>query len=143
MQDGNISRLEYGIRIFSCGLLYSDLSCGARDRRQGDQTCHISFRAFEGKRMVVVIAGQRGFEDLTSPLRDGLLWVKLSAPCCVSNQALLYEDLKPLVRYFVVANPARFWYSSDWQHMPKMKIRIKEEERLRHRSYCRLMVWCG
>ena len=75
--------------------------------------------------------------------------LKLSAPYRVRNQAPGYEDLKPLVRALVDANPQRALWGSDWYvflysllatlslssiatnlqrpHTPHMKVRTREE----------------
>lgn len=73
------------------------------------------------------IAKQAGFEDIMSLVRDGLLWVKLSAPYRLSEEGPLYGDLKPLVRAYVDANPRRVLFGSDWPHTPRMKVRNSEE----------------
>lgn len=57
---------------------------------------------------------QPGFADIISLVRDGLLWVKLSAPYRVSEAAPSYIDLKPVVRALIEANPRRILWGSDW-----------------------------
>lgn len=73
------------------------------------------------------ITKQEGFDAILSLVRDGLLWVKLSAPYRVSEEGPLYEDLRPLVRAYVDANPSRVLFGSDWPHTPKMMVRSHEE----------------
>lgn len=73
------------------------------------------------------IARQDGFAEIVSLVRDGLLWVKLSGPYRVSELGPDYQDLKPLVRAFVDANPRRVLYGSDWPHTPRMSVRSQEE----------------
>lgn len=73
------------------------------------------------------IAKQEGFNEIISLVRDGLLWVKLSAPYRVSEHGPAYTDLKPLVRALVEANPRRVLYGSDWPHTPRMRVRSHEE----------------
>lgn len=70
---------------------------------------------------------QSGFQSILSLVRKGHLWVKLSAPYRVSEQAPLYEDLEVLVRAFVNANKHRVLWGSDWPHTPRMKVRSHEE----------------
>lgn len=70
---------------------------------------------------------QPGFEAIISLVRDGLLWVKISAPYRVSNLSPTFDDLKPLVRALVDANPRRILYGSDWPHTPLMRVRSREE----------------
>lgn len=60
------------------------------------------------------VTKQPGFSEIISLVRDGLLWVKLSAPYRVSDAAPSYEDLKPVVRALVEANPRRVLWGSDW-----------------------------
>lgn len=78
-------------------------------------------------RMQNDIAQQPGFEAIMRLVRGGRLWVKLSAPYRVSEQAPAYEDLRPLVRAFVDANKYRVLWGSDWPHTPRMKVRGPEE----------------
>jgi hypothetical protein len=87
---------------------------------------------------------QPGFEDIIELVRSGSLWVKISAPYRVSEVEPTYDDLKPLVRALVNANPERIIWGSDWlvspyifqapyadtsprPHTPRMKVRTKEE----------------
>ena len=70
---------------------------------------------------------QPGFDAIISLLREGLLWVKLSAPYRVSELAPGYEDLKPVVRTLVGANPRRVLWGSDWPHTPRMQVRSPED----------------
>lgn len=60
------------------------------------------------------VTRQPGFSEIISLVRDGLLWVKLSAPYRVSDAAPSYDDLKPVVRALVEANPRRVLWGSDW-----------------------------
>lgn len=73
------------------------------------------------------VTKQPGFTDIVSLVRDGLLYVKLSAPYRVSEAGPDYRDLKPLVRALVDANPRRVLWGSDWPHTPQMKVRSQEE----------------
>lgn len=57
---------------------------------------------------------QPGFREIVELMRSGHLYVKISAPYRVSNQAPAYEDLKPLVRAFFDANPRQVVWGSDW-----------------------------
>lgn len=57
---------------------------------------------------------QPGFKEILDLVRAGHLYVKLSAPYRVSNQAPGYEDLRPLVRALVDANPQHVLWGSDW-----------------------------
>jgi predicted TIM-barrel fold metal-dependent hydrolase len=60
-------------------------------------------------------ASQPGLSDLCSLLRDNKIWIKLSAPYRCSEHPT-YEDMRPLVRALVEANPDRVLYGSDWSH---------------------------
>lgn len=70
---------------------------------------------------------QPGFAAVVRLVRSGRLWVKLSAPYRVSEQAPGYEDLRCFVRAFVDANKHRVLWGSDWPHTPRMKVRAPEE----------------
>lgn len=90
------------------------------------------FALLKGKSMLPTeckgdIEQQSGFAAIVSLMRDGLLWVKLSAPYRVSDMSPGYEDLEPLVRALVNANPRRILWGSDWPHTPQMKVRVQEE----------------
>ncbi|GAB1201972.1 hypothetical protein APSETT445_000570 [Aspergillus pseudonomiae] len=73
------------------------------------------------------VTRQVGFEDIMDLVRKGHLYVKLSAPYRVSNEAPFYDDLKPLVRAYIDANPKRVLWGSDWPHTPRMKVRTYDE----------------
>jgi predicted TIM-barrel fold metal-dependent hydrolase len=49
-------------------------------------------------------------------LRSGHAYVKLSAPYRISQGTPNYDDVRPLVRHLVEANPARIVWASDWPH---------------------------
>ncbi|RFU28110.1 hypothetical protein B7463_g8222, partial [Scytalidium lignicola] len=70
---------------------------------------------------------QPGFKEIIELVRNGNLWVKLSAPYRVSEMAPGYEDVRVLVRALVDANPRRVLWGSDWPHTPRMKVRTYEE----------------
>lgn len=69
---------------------------------------------------------QPGLEDVIELVKSGALYIKLSAPYRISEQAPHYEDVKPLVRALVGANPRRVLWGSDWPHTPRMKVRSWE-----------------
>jgi predicted TIM-barrel fold metal-dependent hydrolase len=90
------------------------------------------------------VTKQSGFEDIIELVHSGSLWVKISAPYRVSEVEPTYDDLKPIVRALVNANPERIIWGSDWlvrlyilhapyantaprPHTPRMKVRSKEE----------------
>lgn len=70
---------------------------------------------------------QPGLEAITSLVRSGALYVKISAPYRVSELAPSYSDLRPIVRALVDANPQAVLWGSDWPHTPRMKVRNREE----------------
>lgn len=93
-----------------------------------------------------VVHEQSGYREILDLVRKGHLYVKLSAPYRVSSLAPGYEDLEPLVRAFVDANPWRVLWGSDWYgflislllspvphanlsrpHTPHMRVRTHEE----------------
>ncbi|OJJ58092.1 hypothetical protein ASPSYDRAFT_204007 [Aspergillus sydowii CBS 593.65] len=70
---------------------------------------------------------QEGFQDLLDLVRDGSLYIKISAPYRVSKEAPEFNDLRPLVRAFIDANPQQVLWGSDWPHTPLMSVRSREE----------------
>ncbi|KAI0486361.1 amidohydrolase 2, partial [Xylaria cf. heliscus] len=70
---------------------------------------------------------QPGFAAIMQLVRDGHLWVKLSAPYRVSKNAPNYSDVEFLVRAFFDANKYRLVWGSDWPHTPRMRVRSQEE----------------
>ncbi|CAJ0548418.1 Ff.00g020310.m01.CDS01 [Fusarium sp. VM40] len=70
---------------------------------------------------------QPGFAPIIRLVKDGHLYIKLSAPYRVSEQSPRYNDVKFLVRAFIDANPRQVIWGSDWPHTPRMKVRSYEE----------------
>ncbi|KAJ5692617.1 hypothetical protein N7462_002040 [Penicillium macrosclerotiorum] len=73
------------------------------------------------------IMQQTGLQEVLELVRAGYLYVKISAPYRVSTLAPGYEDLRPLVRALLEANPQQVLWGSDWPHTPLMKVRTREE----------------
>lgn len=73
------------------------------------------------------VLAQPGLETITSLVRAGAVYVKISAPYRVSELAPGYSDLRPIVRALVDANPQMILWESDWPHTPRMKVRSQEE----------------
>jgi|SRR5690242_132164 len=73
------------------------------------------------------VLAQPGLEAICSLVCSGALYVKISAPYRVSDLAPDYNDLQPIVRALVDANPERIIWGSDWPHTPRMKVRSREE----------------
>nr|WP_246206243.1 amidohydrolase family protein [Propylenella binzhouense] len=61
---------------------------------------------------------QPGFRDLLELVRDGRVYVKVSAPHRISN-APDYADVGDIVHALVDANPERLVWGSDWPHREK------------------------
>jgi len=59
---------------------------------------------------------QAGFETLLGLLRSGRVYVELSAPSHISDQAPEYADTTPIVKALIAANPQRITWGSDWPH---------------------------
>lgn len=70
---------------------------------------------------------QPGFQSIMRLIRNGYLYIKLSAPYRVSEQSPHYEDLQLLVRACVDANKHQVIWGSDWPHTPRMKVRTHED----------------
>ncbi len=58
---------------------------------------------------------QPHFEGLLDLVREGKVWVKLSAPQRISS-APNCEDIAPIARALIAANPDRMLWGSDWPH---------------------------
>lgn len=59
---------------------------------------------------------QPGFTALLRLLDSGKVWVKLSAAYRASRRTPDYEDVAPLARTLIAANPDRLMWASDWPH---------------------------
>jgi predicted TIM-barrel fold metal-dependent hydrolase len=59
---------------------------------------------------------QPGFDALRSLLKNGKVWVKMSAPYRASSQKPDYPDIAPIARALVAENPDRLIWASDWPH---------------------------
>lgn len=58
-----------------------------------------------------------GFRELLALLRDGALWVKLSAAYrLTARDRAPYDDVVPFARALIAANPARVVWATDWPH---------------------------
>lgn len=59
----------------------------------------------------------RGFQSLVRLVREGLAWVKLSAPYRITTQPKPpFSDVTPFAEALVSANPDRILWGSDWPH---------------------------
>ena len=67
---------------------------------------------------------QPGIREIAALLRSGKLWIKLSAPYRVSNDAPMYEDLEAVTKYLVAANPRRILWGSDWPHCQRWEDQV-------------------
>jgi predicted TIM-barrel fold metal-dependent hydrolase len=61
--------------------------------------------------------GQPGFDAVLSLVKSGRAYVKMAEPYRLSKKAPDYEDLLPVVRAFVAANPDRLLWGSGWPHV--------------------------
>ena len=68
-----------------------------------------------------------GFAELLGALRDGNLWIKLSAPYRCSDLKHTYDDLEEHVRSMTEANPERVLWGSDWPHTQRHDTRIGKD----------------
>jgi predicted TIM-barrel fold metal-dependent hydrolase len=73
------------------------------------------------------VLAQPGLEAITSLVRSAALYVKISAPYRLSDLAPDFNDLRPIVRALVDANPEMILWGSDWPHTPRMKVRSRDE----------------
>ena len=67
-----------------------------------------------GQKYRANVESQPGFSDIIDLVRQGHLWIKLSAPYRVSTRSPDYLDLRVIVRALVDANPCRILWGSDW-----------------------------
>jgi predicted TIM-barrel fold metal-dependent hydrolase len=59
---------------------------------------------------------QPGFDTLLGLLRSGRVYVELSTPSHISNQAPEYPDAAPIAKALIAAYPQRITWGSDWPH---------------------------
>jgi predicted TIM-barrel fold metal-dependent hydrolase len=59
---------------------------------------------------------QPGFDTLLDLLHSGRVYVELSAPSHISNQAPDYPDAAFIAKALIAANPQRITWGSDWPH---------------------------
>lgn len=60
---------------------------------------------------------QPGFETILSLMRSGRAYVKLTQPYRISKKPPNYQDLIPLVRALLAANPDRLLWGSGWPNV--------------------------
>ena len=60
--------------------------------------------------------GQAGFATLLSLVRSGKAYVKISGHYRSSTKAPAYDDVAPLARALIAANPDRIVWGTDWPH---------------------------
>jgi predicted TIM-barrel fold metal-dependent hydrolase len=65
---------------------------------------------------------QSGFNVLLRLVRQGSVYVKISAPYRCSTQAPDYADVAPLAQALIAENPRRILWGSDWPHPDTRKI---------------------
>jgi predicted TIM-barrel fold metal-dependent hydrolase len=65
---------------------------------------------------------QPGFDALLSLVRAGKTYTKVSAAYRISAQAPDYQDVTPLARALVAANPDRILWGSDWPHPDSSRV---------------------
>ncbi len=65
---------------------------------------------------------QPGFDAALALVRSGKAYVKISAAYRVSKAPAPYDDIVPLARAMVAANPDRVIWGSDWPHTDAARI---------------------
>jgi predicted TIM-barrel fold metal-dependent hydrolase len=60
--------------------------------------------------------GQPGFAELLALVGAGHAYVKVSAAYRSSAKAPAYDDMAPLARALIAANPERILWGTDWPH---------------------------
>jgi predicted TIM-barrel fold metal-dependent hydrolase len=59
---------------------------------------------------------QDAFETVLQLVRDGNVYVKLSAPYRASQEAPNFDDIAPFASQFIRVRPDRMLWASDWPH---------------------------
>ena len=62
---------------------------------------------------------QPGFNAVIDLVRQGAVYVKVSAPYRSSSQTPTYEEMKPFAQALIQANPERVLWGTDWPHPGK------------------------
>jgi 2-pyrone-4,6-dicarboxylate lactonase len=57
-----------------------------------------------------------GFQAVLRLLRDGVCWLKMSAPYIMSRQTMPFADVEPFAHALVAAAPDRLVWATDWPH---------------------------
>ncbi|KAJ0119931.1 hypothetical protein J7T55_000781 [Diaporthe amygdali] len=79
--------------------------------------------AAEGQDAMVPVVDRSEWQELLGALRDGNVWIKISAPYRNSRLEPSFEDLEEIVKQLVRANPKRFVWGSDWPHTQRHEDR--------------------
>ncbi len=69
---------------------------------------------------------QPGFDTLLNLVRTGKVYVSLSVPYRISNQAPDFPDVAPIARALIAANPQRIVWASDWPHLSGVARKLPE-----------------
>ncbi|KAH8891491.1 amidohydrolase family protein [Thozetella sp. PMI_491] len=77
----------------------------------------------------------KGFPEMIDLVRQGHLFVKLSAPYQNSKQAPLYEDLRVVAQAIIGAGPDMVVYGSDWPHTSSKEGNAAVGGRLNEQNY--------
>src|SRR6266403_1333737 len=75
----------------------------------------VVFDHFGGAQAALGVS-QPGFDTLLNLVRTGKAYVKISAPYRSSTKPPDYEDVAPLAKALIGANPQRILWGSDWPH---------------------------
>ncbi len=65
---------------------------------------------------------QPGFNALLELIRAGKAYVKISGAYRISTQAPDYDDVTPLAKALVAANPQRILWGTDWPHPDSSQV---------------------
>ena len=74
----------------------------------------VSVRSLSGRDLTA--EEEAGLDELRGAIREGNIWIKISAPYRCSDDEPSYSDLEKLVKSLVAANPKRVVWGSDWPH---------------------------
>ena len=88
----------------------------AIEKQLAAATVPIVFDHFGGAKALLGVQ-QPGMASLLRLVQTGKAYVKISGAYRASTQAPDYQDVTPLAKVFVAANPERVLWGSDWPHV--------------------------
>lgn len=75
----------------------------------------------------IEVTRQDGWQQLLGALKQGNLWMKISAPYRCSDLFPSFEDLEEPIKAIIGCNPDRVVWGSDWPHTQRHKDRANQK----------------